>query len=100
MASIADTTVTSPWRERGSSSIHAWHYLAYVVGLFRLRLRPNRNSIADRRSIFGNGRIDLVRPGQDAALQIENLSETGLPQEIDSLGRTLATAAMRDDFAR
>src|SRR5438105_5482184 len=61
------------------------------------RTQDFRNAI---NLIFGNGGVDFIRPGEDAALQVENFAEARLAQEIHSLGRTLAAAAMGDNFAR
>src|SRR5882724_3954468 len=44
--------------------------------------------------------IDFVGPGQDSTFEVEDFAETGFAQKVDGLGGTLATAAMRDDFAR
>jgi hypothetical protein len=52
------------------------------------------------KSVFRNGRINLVGPGEDAALQVEDFAETRLAQEIHGLRRTLSAAAMRHDFSR
>jgi hypothetical protein len=50
-------------------------------------------------SILWHARIDFIRPGQDAALEIVNLAEAGFAQEIDGFRGALAAAAMRHDFA-
>ena len=51
------------------------------------------------RSILRNGRIDFIRPGQDAALEIPDFAKARLPQELHGIGGTLAAAAMGHDFA-
>src|SRR6266849_6030165 len=52
------------------------------------------------RPLFWTLTFNLVRPSQNAALQVPNLAEPGLAQEIDGLCRALTAAAMRDDLAR
>ena len=51
-------------------------------------------------SVFGHGRIDFIRPREDAAFEIENFAEAGFAQEIDGFRGALSAAAMRDDFTR
>jgi hypothetical protein len=51
-------------------------------------------------SVFGHGRIDFIRPCEDAALEIENFAEPGFAQEINGFRGALSAAAMRDDFPR
>src|SRR4029077_18633541 len=51
-------------------------------------------------SVLRYGRIDLIRPGQDAAFEVPNLAETGLLQELHGVGGTLSTAAVSHNFAR
>src|ERR1700722_17853254 len=51
-------------------------------------------------SILRNTGIDFVGPGEDTALQIQNLAEARFAQEIDSFGGALAAAAMRHDLSR
>ncbi len=51
-------------------------------------------------SVFWNGRINLVGPGEDAAFQIEDFSEARFSQKVHSFGGALSAAAMRHDFPR
>ena len=52
------------------------------------------------RSVFWNGRIYFVGPGENAALEIKYLTEARFAQKIDGFGGTLSAAAVRHDFAR
>jgi len=36
-------------------------------------------------SVLGNGRVHFVRPGQDTAFEIQNLSEASFAEEVDCL---------------
>src|SRR6266576_2682597 len=56
--------------------------------------------ISAEESVFCNGRINLVGPREDAALQVKDFAETRLTQEVHGLGGTLPAAAMRDNFLR
>ena len=67
--------------------------------------QPKCTSLAGRRglgtiSVFWNGGINLVGPGEDAAFQVEDFAEARLPQEIHRFGGALAAAAMSHDFPR
>src|SRR5580693_3175799 len=64
------------------------------------RLSVKTAQILESESVFWHGGIYLVRPCEDAALQVEDLAETRFTQKVHRLGRTLAAAAMRDDFPR
>src|SRR5690348_10757624 len=52
------------------------------------------------RSVLGHGRIDFVRPAEDATLEIEDFAKASLAQEIDCFRGTLSAAAVRDYLAR
>src|SRR6266513_1822995 len=56
--------------------------------------------ISAEESVFCNGRINLVGPRKDAALQVKDFAETRLTQEVHGLRGTLPAAAMRDNFLR
>jgi hypothetical protein len=47
-----------------------------------------------------DGVIDFGGPGQNSAVQIVDLAETGLAQEVHRLCGALSASAVRDDFAR
>src|SRR5260370_1375183 len=51
-------------------------------------------------SVLGNRRINLVGPGEDAVIKIDDFAEARLAQEVHSLGGTLSASAMRHDFPR
>src|SRR5690242_3293622 len=51
-------------------------------------------------SVLGHGRIDFIRPSQNAAFEIPDLAKTGLLQELHGVRGTLPAAAMGHDFAR
>src|SRR5438105_2113817 len=53
-----------------------------------------------KKSVLWNGRVDLIGPRQDAAFQVENLSEARFSQEVHGFGGPLSAAAMRHDFPR
>ena len=53
-----------------------------------------------RESIFRDGRIDFIRPSQDAAFEVPDFAKPGLAQELHGIGGTFPAAAMGDDFAR
>ena len=50
-------------------------------------------------SILRHGRIDLVRPGQNAALQVLELGEAVLLEVRDGLGAAHAALAVHDHLA-
>src|SRR6516162_263681 len=49
--------------------------------------------------IFRNARVNLFRPGVNAACPVVHFGEAGLPQEIDRLGAASAHLAVDNDFA-
>ena len=49
-------------------------------------------------SVLGHARIYFVRPGQDAALQIQQLLESCGLQEMNGVGGALSAAAVNDHF--
>src|SRR3984957_3102970 len=51
-------------------------------------------------SIFRNSRINLVRPREDSALQVQDFAEAGFAQEIDGFSRALTATAVSHDFTR
>ena len=55
---------------------------------------------ADCRLITRDAGIHFRGPSENAAMQIIDFSETRLAQEVYGLRRTLAAAAMGDDFVR
>src|SRR5260370_23868833 len=50
-------------------------------------------------SVLGNGRINLVGPGENAAFQVEDFAEARLAQEVDGFGGTRSATAIRHNFA-
>ncbi len=53
----------------------------------------------ERFSVFGHAWIDFVGPGENPTFQVPDFSEAGLAEEFRGFRRTLAAAAMSDDFA-
>src|SRR5690242_20604015 len=69
-----------------------------------MKRSPRRRTPFDtgrsQRLILWNGRIHFIGPREDSALHVDHFAETGFAQKVHGLGRALAAAAMRDDFAR
>src|SRR5882757_3313225 len=62
------------------------------------RNQGNRRSSGRCQLIARNGWIHFRGPGENAAVQIMDFSKTCFAQEVHRLGRTLAAAAVGNDF--
>jgi hypothetical protein len=98
-------------RRRDTSRIHitTFHleehpkfYNTLVDALFQLSIEgtgPSVNTSAPARSVLGQRRIDLLRPGQNAAGEVRNICESSLLHRQRGLLATYASFAVDNDFA-
>src|ERR671921_410969 len=59
--------------------------------------RPPQNLKSVASLILRNARVDLLAPGDDAALDVVDVLEAGVLQELDGSGAAAAGLAMNDE---